>query len=305
MATSTDIIDLSAVATPDAIEVLSYATILTAFKDRFQDAWDAQRENDPTLPSYDVATLETDPIIILGQAWSYLRLLDRQRVNEAIKAVLAPFAQRTDLDAVVASRNITRQVTIPATSSTAAVYETDAQVLRRYLLSFSRFSAGSRDGLLYHAYTAVPILGDAAVNGRAVHDRLGDTDLVVIGPDGRSVTEEEAARIRSVAFSDANFPEAVGGYLIPATRLEYDISLSLTITGSGASIELARQAAEDRIRSAALVRQVIGGEIPEGLLRGAAYGANVRKVADLSPLVIDPDPYTVPILRDLSVSIAA
>lgn len=304
MATSTEIIDLSAVATPDAIESLSFETIFSAFKTRFQTAWDEQRAKDPSLPAYDVSTLETDPIIILGQAWSYLRLLDRQRVNEAIRAVLAPFAGKADLEAIVASQNITRQITIPAASGSPAVYETDAQLLRRYLLSFSRFAAGSRNGLLYHAYSAVPALSDAAVNGHAVHGRAGDSDLVVIGPDGRAVTDGEAGLIRDLAFSDSNYPEAIGGYLIPATRLEYDIEISLGISATGASIELARSAAEERVRAAALLRQRIGGEIPPGLLAGAAYGTNIRKVNAPTPVVIEPEAYTVPILRTLTVSVA-
>ena len=36
--------------------------------------------------TYDVSRLETDPAIIIGEAISYLRLLDRARVNDAAKA---------------------------------------------------------------------------------------------------------------------------------------------------------------------------------------------------------------------------
>ena len=70
--------DLSALPPPAAIEALSYETLFSNFQAQFQPAWAAAMALDATLPAYNVGALQTDPASIVGQAWSYLRLLDRQ-----------------------------------------------------------------------------------------------------------------------------------------------------------------------------------------------------------------------------------
>lgn len=105
---------------------------------------------------FDTHGLAHEPVMIVGRAWTWLRLLDRVRVNDAIGSLLAPLAQGADLDNVVARQNIARLVVITTTGSAPAVMETDAQLLRRYLLSFGRAAAGSRNRLLFDAWTAWP-----------------------------------------------------------------------------------------------------------------------------------------------------
>ena len=61
--------------------------------------------------------------------------------------------------------------------------------------------------------------------------------------------------------------------------------------------------AEKRIISAATSRILIGGEIPEALLSGAAFGDGVIRVRDLAPVIIEPDPYKVPVMTSLDVQI--
>ena len=174
-ALSAETIDLSRLPPPDIIEALGYETLNAAFLDRFETAWAAAQAIDPTLPDWDVRALETDPAVILSEVWAFLRLLDRQRVNDAARAVLATLAKKADLDVVVARVNVQRLVVIEATDTTEAVMESDERLLMRYLLAFSRPAAGSREGYLYDVYTALPILHHAAVVGRAVHGRRGET----------------------------------------------------------------------------------------------------------------------------------
>ncbi len=89
-----------------------------------------------------------------------MRLIDRARVNDGIKALLASLATGDNLDALVASRNIERLTVSPATADSAAVMEGDFALLRRYLLSFSAASAGSEGRYLYDAWTAWPQSAD-------------------------------------------------------------------------------------------------------------------------------------------------
>ena len=295
-------IDLSRIPAPAAIEALDYETLLSAVVTRFKAFWADARQTDPSLPDYDVDMLETDPAMIVGQVFAYLRLLDRQRVNDGIKALLAPFAQGTDLDNIVARQGIARLTVIPATANEPAVMETDIALLRRYLLSFDRPSAGSAARYLYEAWTAWPGMRDARVNGFKVHGRRGDTDIVIIGPDGDLATPEQRGLVSDAVRADHVKPEAVSVSVLDATRVEYAISLTIEVA-PGPDPEIVRQEAIARITSAALARMLIGGEIPPGLLKGAAYGASVISVTDHAPVTIAADPYSVPVMTSLNVAV--
>lgn len=302
-------IDLSRIPVPASIEPLDFDTLLNAAIERFVADYAASRTIDPTLPAYTVEQLQTDPVIVELRTWSNLRLYDRQRVNDGIDALLAVRAKGTDLDNLVAGRNVERQTVTPATGDTPAVMEGDVALLRRYLLSYDVPCAGSAGRYLYDAWTAWPQsedktlgLWDARVNGRAVHGRRGDTDLVIIGPMGRAPTTAELATVRAAVTAATRAPEATAISVMAATRREYTVSLVLEVPGVGPSAETIRAEAYSRVTAAAIERMLIAGEIPDGLLAGAAYGSGVIKVRDLAPVVIEPDPYTVPVLVGLTIT---
>jgi len=291
----TTVIDLSRVAVPTAIEALSYEELLTAFKERFQTFWASARLIDDTLPEYDVSMLESDPAIIVGQAWSFLRLLDRQRVNDAIKALLAPLSTGTNLDNLVLRQGIQRLVITASVGDTPAVMESDARLLERYLLSFNRAAAGSRDGYLFAAFTAWPGAGDIEVIGRRIHGRRGDVDIVVVGPNGDVPSDENLALVRAAVTADDVQPETTSVSVLAATRVTYHAYLVLEVP-KGPDPEIVRLEGVARVRAVADDRTYIGGEVPAGLLSGAAYGLSVLKVRDNAPVVISPDPYSIPVM---------
>lgn len=294
-------IDLSRLPPPNAIEPLDYETLFQAFIARFKAAWAGLRAADPTLPDYDVEALETDPAAIVGQAWSYLRLLDRARVNDAVRAVLAPFAKGTNLDAVAARANVQRLVVAPATPTTPAVMESDERLLLRYLMAFDRPSAGSADRYLYEAYTAWPALHDAAVIGHAVHGRRGDTDVVIVGPGGREPTAAELQLVRDAVTAPHVQPEAVAVAVLPAQRALYDVALAIDVS-NGPDASLIQQEAEARVRTVADERTRIGAEVPLNLLTGAAYGPGVISVRSTAPAAsIAARPYAIPVCTGISV----
>jgi phage-related baseplate assembly protein len=180
--------------------------------------------------------------------------------------------------------------------------ETDAQLLLRYLLSFDRPAAGTADRYLFEAFSAWPAMLDARVNGFAVHGRRGDTDVVIVGPGGRLATTDEKASVQSAVLAPGVKPEAVSVAVLDAVRLEYSASLVLEVP-IGPDAELVRLDAMAAVTSAAAARTVIGGEVPSGYLAGAAYRPNVIKVRDLAPIAVPPDPYTVPVLTALSITV--
>jgi phage-related baseplate assembly protein len=296
-------IDLTRLPAPAIIEALDYETLQEQFLARFAIQWAAERAVDPTLPDWDVSALETDPVVIASQAWTYLRLLDRQRVNDAIKAVLAPTAEKADLDAVVARIGVQRLTITPATATTGVVMESDERLLARYLLAFTRPSAGSADRYLYEAMTAWPALHHAAVIGRAVHGRRGDVDLVIVGPDGRDATDDEMALVRAACDTTSVKPEATSLNVVRATTRLYTVAGRI-IVPRGPDAELVRSEAEARLAKAASARISIGAEVPIGLLEGAAYGTSVTRCDLTSPTDDVPSaPYTIPVATSISLTV--
>lgn len=285
------VIDLSRVPAPDALEKLDFEALNDAYKARFQALWAAVRADNPELPDYDVAMLETDPAIIIGEAFNYLRLLDRARVNQAVRSVLAPLARGADLDNVAARVNIAR-----------LTGETDAQLLRRYLLAFDRPSAGSPSRYLYETYTAWPQCLDAAVIGRAIHGRRGEVDLVVIGPDGRAPTPEELTLVRTAVRADHVKPEATAINVTAATRRLYAVNLVAEIP-SGPDPAIVRQEVLARVRAAAKARLFIGSQLPIDAIAGAAYGDSILRVRRIAPAEdIAAEPYSIPVLDAITIT---
>ena len=288
---------------PDAIHALDFATLKAEFLGRFVEVWDRLRATDPTLPAFEMERLETDPVVIsAAEAWAYLRLLDRGRVNDAVKAVLAPRSTGADLENIAASQNLARLTVTPANGSAPAVMETDEGLLRRYLLSFDRASVGSIGRYLLEARTVWPGMGHAVVNGRTVHGRLGDSDIVITGPGGRDPSPVELALVTAAVRAPNVKPEAMGVAVISATRREYSVDQVIEVPSIGPDAEVVRNEAIARIRAAGDARTLIGGEVPDGLMAGAAYGQNVIRVRDNAPVVIPPDPYTVPVLTGIDIA---
>ena len=296
-------IDLTRLPAPIIVEALSFEDLQSGFLARFKAGWDTERAINPALPSWNVDALETDPVVIVSQAWSYLRLLDRERVNAAVLAVLAPTAEGDDLDNVVARTGVQRLVVAPATATTAAVMESDDRLLTRYLLAFSRPAAGSAERYLYEAMTAWPAMLCGAVIGRAVHGRRGDVDLVVSGPDGRDATDDEMELVRAACASTSVKPEATSLSVMRATRDVYAVAGRLVVP-TGPDAEAVRTEAVARIAAAGAARLSIGAEVPRGLLEGAAYGTSVTR-CDLTapPADLAADPYTIYVPGDIALTV--
>lgn len=303
MASAPTAIDTSRLAAPNILEDVSHEQKHQEFLTAFRGLWAARRALDPTLPDYDVHMLETDLPVVVSEAVATLRMLDRLRVNDAVKAVLAPLAKGADLDQVVARVNIERLVMVPATANEPAIMEGDEQLLRRYLLSFDRPSAGSADRYQFEAYTAVPSLRDAAVVGRAVHGRLGDTDIVIAGEGGRAPTAAEIEAVRDAVTAGDVKSEATSVTVVAAIRATYAIRLVIEV-GRGPDPELVRQEALARVREATDARMIVGGEVPEELPIGAAYGPNVVRVRWETPFAgIPAHPYTIPVCTEIAVTV--
>lgn len=295
-ATAPIAVDLSRLPPPNAIAPLDHPALLADLVTRFLAYWDELRLTRPELPAFTVQGLATDPALVIGRVITYLRLLDRASVNDAVRAVLAPLARKADLDNVVARQGVVRL------EVSAGVMETDERLFYRYLLSFGRASAGSEERLLFDAYTAWPAMHDACVNGFAVHGRRGETDLVIAGADG-TTPPDKLALVRAAVTAPGAKPEAIGIFVLAAQQLTYAVDQVISVP-VGPDAELVRLEAEARVGRVALERQLIGATVQRDLVAGAAYGASIAGVAHAAPPQdVVASRYQIPVCTDLDIAV--
>jgi phage-related baseplate assembly protein len=108
--TTSALIDLASLPVPDALEVLDFETVYAARKVSMIALWpaDEQAEIAATLE------LESEPLARLLQENSYRELVWRQRVNDAIRAVMLAFAKGADLEQRAALFGLRRLMISPA-----------------------------------------------------------------------------------------------------------------------------------------------------------------------------------------------
>ncbi|ELI8917568.1 baseplate assembly protein [Enterobacter ludwigii] len=178
MASSYDVINLSALAVPDAIVVPDAADIFTRWLARL-------RELDPEFD----ALVESDPAYKQGEINAYQLTLAFQRVNDAVRAVFLASARNTDLDQLGAAFNVSRLVINPgdpdAVPPVDPVYEDDDAFRERIQLSWAQLNtAGARNAYRFHAKSADNDVLDADAYGPETHNRPGEVDVYVLSRTG-------------------------------------------------------------------------------------------------------------------------
>ncbi len=215
---TTALVDLASLPMPDAVELLDFETIYARRKADMIALWPAEQQADIAA----TLELESEPLVRLLQENSYRELVWRQRVNDAVRAVLLASAEGNDLDNVAANLNVQRLVVTPADDTTVpptpAVIESDADFRYRCQLSFQGYStAGSRGGYLFHSLSADGLVKDASPTSPApgqvvvyVMSRTGDgtADETLINKVNAALSVEDTrpmnddVDVRSVSIVD-------------------------------------------------------------------------------------------------------
>lgn len=169
--------DLSGFPPPEAIEELDFEALLARFK---ADMSARMPEIAPTL------ALESEPVTKLGEVHSYVEMLVRARINDAVRANLLAFANGADLDHLAVFYDVVR---LPG--------ETDEAFRRRVILAIQGRSTGGT----VPRYRAVALgasvrVADAVVyrngNDPTVHVAVYATDNNGV-PDGNLLNHVQAA----------------------------------------------------------------------------------------------------------------
>lgn len=178
MASSYDVINLSALAVPDAIVVPDAADIFTRWLARLRDL----------DPEFD-ALVESDPTYKQGEINAYQLTLAFQRVNDAVRAVFLASARGADLDQLGAAFNVSRLIINPgdpdAVPPVDPEYEDDDAFRERIQLSWAQLNtAGARNAYRFHAKSADNDVLDADAYGPETHSRPGEVDVYVLSRTG-------------------------------------------------------------------------------------------------------------------------
>lgn len=263
-------VDLSRLPAPDIIEPLDFETIYA----------DAVAHMQSIMPGFEAR--DSDPAAKLLQTFAYLVQLHRQRVNDAVRAVMPAYATGADLDNIAALFGITRLTITPAdlVLGIPAVMESDADFRRRMVLAPEGYSvAGPEGAYIFHALSA-----DADV-----------LDASATSPDPGEVLVSVLSRTGSGAAS-ADLLASVAAYVSDETRrpltdlvtvqsaeiVDYAVAATLT-TFSGPDGSVVLDAARAGLDAYVAASHRLGRDITRSGLFAALHVEGVQNVVLTSP----------------------
>lgn len=278
MASSYDVINLSALAVPDAIVVPDAADIFTRWLARL-------RELDPEFD----ALVESDPAYKQGEINAYQLTLAFQRVNDAVRAVFLASARGADLDQIGAGFNVSRLVINPgdpdAVPPVDPVYEDDDAFRERIQLSWAQLNtAGARNAYRFHAKSADNDVLDADAYGPETHNRPGEVDVYVLSRTGNgeaspSLTE----KVMNKLSADEVRPLTDYVSVKSATIVSYAVTAELDIP-DGPDAQTVLEHAISTLTSYTQLSHRINGLVPLSAIYAALQKPGVSRVRLISPV---------------------
>ena len=264
MSTATPAIDLSRLPPPDVVEALDYELMLEAEISRLTTL----------IPGYVIS--EADPAYKILEVVAYERLLDRQRVNDAARAVMLPYAIGADLDNLAALLGVERQVIDAgdpdAIPPIAARYETDERLRGRAQLALSAVStAGPVSSYRFHALSADARVLDVAVTSPAA----GSITVTVLSREGNGTAPQDLLAGVEAALSEESV-RPLGDVLTveSAAIVEYQVTAALTV-GSGPDAAAVFAAAQEEVEAYVEAARRIGAGVPVSALYAALHRPGV------------------------------
>lgn len=260
--------DLSALPAPSLLEELDYEDVLADMLDRYQT------QN----PDFD-ALLESDPIYKAFEVAAYFRVKDRQRVNEAAKAVMLALATDSDLDQIAARYDVERQIITPADDSTipptAAVYESDDDFRRRILLAFEGLSvAGPEKAYKFHALSADPTIADVS----AIMPSAGQVLVTLLSRDGDGTANDDQIKTVEQALNAEEIRPLTDEVIVQSAEVvNYQINATLYMQDDPGQSPI-MDAANEALQSYVSSQSRLGRNIRRSAIIAAISVAGVQYV---------------------------
>lgn len=294
-----DVIDLSGLPAPAVVEELDVEAIVEDMKAAFL----------ARHPEYEMASLETDPIVKFIQVAAFREVLLRARVNDAARAVMLAFAGGTDLDHLGALYKTGRKVIEPgnpgASPPAPPVTEPDGEFRQRVQLAPEAMStAGPVGAYLYHAMSAHPDIKSANVYKSAP----GAVQVIPLTRHGDGLPDAdviEAARERLRRPTVRPLTDIVT--VRAPERIDFQIAATLLVS-HGPDAAAIRAEAEARLAELLAKRHQVGRPVYRSAISAALSVAGVETVVLASPaadIEIAPDEVAWATEIDIAAEIAA
>lgn len=256
--------ELASLPAPTLVEELSYAARLSLFRERLVLAFlEAGIE-------YDADGLETDPAQILLQLGTYQDLLLRQRINEAIRGTMLPYAGGSDLDILAQFYDVAR---MPS--------ESDDRLRLRVVLAIRGRSTGGTEP----RYRSIALASDLRVADVSIYtvDRDPTIQVAVYSTDNNGVADEALIAVVNAALQDPAV-RMVNDRIVVAPAAREAISVSADVwllpqTSSAISIAM-----ESALRIAWQKQIGLGRDVTRAWLTAQLMLEGVQRVEIRQPL---------------------
>ncbi|WOX51037.1 baseplate J/gp47 family protein [Aeromonas sp. CD] len=279
-------IDLSKLPPPDVVELLDFEAILAERKASLIAHYPADQQAAIAA----TLALESEPLTKMLQENTYRELILRARINSASVANMVAWAEKADLDNLVANWNVERLVVQPgndtATPPIPTIMERDAALRERALLAWDALSvAGPREAYRYHARTA----DGAVMDAEPTSPSPGVVDVYILAATGNGTPAAELlTKVATYLTDEDRVPLTDNVHVKAAQVLPYTLAIRLFIPAAGPSAAAITAEAERRLLDVINPRRRIGVEVPRSLLDSALHVQGVTKVelvgwADITP----------------------
>jgi len=268
-ATSSTAIDLSRLPAPSFVATLSFEEIRADLVAQLQ----------VLLPEFD-ATIESDPAVKLLETVAYRELLIRQAFNERAMQCMLAYSTGADLDQLGALVNVARLELEPATDTTPAILESDADLRRRIQLAPESFSvAGPATAYRFHALSADATIADA----NATSPAPGEVLVSILSRLGSgTASPDQIAAVEAIVGNRAVRPLTDHVTVASVGLLTFTVLAELTLFhGPDAIVVLA--AAEARLAAYLADARKIGRPVTRSGLIAALHVEGVLNVNLIHP----------------------
>lgn len=266
-------IDLAGLSPPDVVERLDYESILTELKA------DAVARLAEVGITYNVGSLETDPVVVVLQTAAYRETLLRARVNDATKAIMVAYAVEADLEHRGAALGVKRMVT-PATETTPEVRESNDAYRKRIQLAPEAFAAAGPEGAYaFHALTVDLSIKDVAV----LTPEKGQIHVLPLVSAGNGTPSNDLIERVRRRLMDKKIKPATDILTVRAPIVvPYTVTAQLVV-GSGPDRTLILASARSKLAALISERHRIGAPVNRSALFAALHVAGVERVAISAP----------------------
>lgn len=273
MAKTFTTVDLSKLPAPAVIETIDFEAILADMLADYQ-------ARDPSF----TALVESDPAFKQLEAAAYRETVVRQRVNDAAKALMLPYAVGADLDIIGANFNVERLLLdagdADAIPPVPATYEADDDFRRRIQLSFEGYTtAGSEGSYVFHALSADGDVKDVSVTSPTP----GQVSVYVLSRTGDGTAGADLVDTVTAALNaDEIRPMTDNVSVFSANIVNYSITAELVLY-PGPDSDVVRQAALDAVTAHTIDIKRMGQDVSLSGLLAKLHQPGVQNVNMTSP----------------------